>query len=99
VLKGAAPQAFEAALNFHAYLLDPEFSLKDVTDKQEGKIHLIRFIRSDIVLHVLGEPFLVKPECHYEYVKANIDVKKRCLTVFLFDEVIHEFKYDIPKYR
>jgi putative transposase len=99
VLKGATPQAFEAALGFRAHLLNPAFSLKDVTDKQQGKIHLIRFIRSDRVLHVFGEPFLVKPDCQYEYVRATIDVKEQHLTVFLHDEVTQEFKYAIPKQK
>jgi len=99
VLKGATPQAFEATLGWRPKLLDPAFSLEDVPYKQEGEIHLIRFIRSDRVLHVFGEAFLVKPDCQYEYVKATIDVKEQCLTVFLFDEIVQEFRYAIPKYR
>jgi len=35
----------------------------------------------------------------YEYVKATIDVKEQYLTVFLFDEIVQEFKYAIPKYK
>lgn len=97
VLKGATPQAFEAALGFRAHLLDPTFSLEDVTHKREGKVHLIRFIRSDRVLHVFGEIFLLKPDCQYEYVKATIDVKEQSLTVFLFNEIVQEFKYALPK--
>jgi hypothetical protein len=99
VLKGAPPQAFEATLGFRANLLDPAFSLENITYKREGKIHLIRFIRSDRVLHVFGEAFLLKPDCQYEYVKATIDVKEQCLTVFLFDEIVQEFKYALPKYK
>lgn len=99
VLKGATPQAFEATLGFRANLLDPGFSLKDISYKQEGKVHLIRFIRSDRILHVFGEAFLLMPDCQYEYVRATIDVKEQCLKVFLFDEIVQEFKYAIPKYK
>jgi len=99
VLKGATPQAFEATSGFRANLLDSAFSLEDLTYKREGKIHLIRFIRSDKVLHVFGEVFLVKPDCQYEYVKATIDVKEQSLRVFLFDEIVQEFEYAIPKHK
>ena len=97
--KGTTPHAFEATLCFRANFLDPAFSTKDVSCTREGKIHLIRFIRSDRLLHVFGEAFRVKPDCQYEYVKATIDVKEQCLTVFLFDEIVQEFKYAIPKYK
>jgi len=99
VLKGTTPHAFEATLCFRANFLDPAFSTKDVSCTREGKIHLIRFIRSDRLLHVFGEAFRVKPDCQYEYVKATIDIKEQCLTVFLFDEIVQEFKYAIPKYK
>ena len=99
VLKGMPPQAFEATLDFRPNLLDPVFSAEDVSYKQKGKIHLIRFIRSDRILHVFGEEFLLKPDCQYEYVKATIDVKEQCLKVFLFNEVVQELKYTIPKYK
>lgn len=100
VLKGMTPQRFEERLNLKPKLLEQEFSIQDVSyNKQEGRIHLIRFIRSDRILNVFGEGFLLKPDCQYEYVKATIYVKEQCLKVFLFDEVVQEFKYAIPKYR
>jgi len=99
VLKGMTPQAFEATLSFRPKLLDPEFSMEDVSYKQEGKIHLIRFIRSDRILHIFGEKFLLKPDCQYEYVKATIYIKEQCLKVSLFDETVQEFKYAIPSYK
>jgi len=75
VLKGMTPQAFEATLDFRPKLLDTEFSMEDVSYKREGKIHLIRFIRSNRILHIFGEKFLLKPDCQYEYVKATIYIK------------------------
>ena len=97
ILKGMTPQTFENTLNFKPRLLDPEFSQKDVYYKQDGKIHLIRFIRSDRLLDIFGEKFLLKQECQYEYVTATIYVKEQSLKVFLFDKTLQEFKYTIPK--
>jgi transposase InsO family protein len=99
VLRGMPPKAFEDTIDLRPDLLAPEFSIRDVSYKQEGKIHLIRFIRSDRTLNVFGEGFLLKPDCQYEYVKAIIYVKEQCLKVFLFDEVVQEFKYTIPKHQ
>lgn len=99
VLKGMTPQAFENTLDFRPNLLDPEFSTENISYKQDGKIHLIRFIRSNKILHVFGEEFLLGSECQYEYVRASIYLKEECLKVFLFDELFHEFKYIIPKYK
>jgi len=97
ILKGMTPQAFETTLDLKLNLLVPEYSIEDVSYKQEGKIHLVRFIRSDRILHVFGEKFLLKKDCQYEYTRATIDVKEECLRVFLFNEVVQEFKYEIPK--
>jgi hypothetical protein len=99
VLKGMTPKAFEDAIGLKPNLLALEFSIKDVSYKQEGRIHLIRFIRSDRTLNIFGEKFLLKTDCQYEYVKATIYVKEQCLKVFLFDEVVQEFKYATPKHR
>jgi hypothetical protein len=97
ILKGMTPQAFEDTLQFTPKLLDPDFSLRDVSYKQDGKVHLIRFIRSDRMLNILGEKFLLSPDCQYEYVKATIYVKEQYLKISLFNEVVHEFKYTLPK--
>jgi len=97
VLKGMTSQAFEGSLNFRPNLLGQEFSAADVSYKREWKIHLIRFIRSGRTLDVFGEKFLLKKDCQYEYVKTTIYVKEQCLKVFLFDELVQEFKYVIPK--
>src|SRR5512136_2480198 len=42
---------------------------------EEGRYHLVRFIRSDCRLNVFGELFPVPPQTQYEYVVATIDVK------------------------
>jgi putative transposase len=96
-LKGMTPKAFEKSLNFKPNLLDPEFTIKNIEYCKEGKIHIVRFIRSDKILNIFGEKFRVSPVCQYEYVKATIHLKEELLRVFLFEDLVHEFKYNLPK--
>jgi len=96
ILKGLTPKAFEERLAFKPNLLDQDFKISKVEYQTEGKIHLIRFVRSDNILNIFGEKFFVKPSCQYEYVKATIDLKEEVMKIFLFNELIHEFKYALP---
>ncbi len=96
VLKGLTPKAFEEKLKFKLNLLEKDFEISKINHQRKGKIHLIRFIRSDKILKIFGEKFYVKPACQYEYVKATIDLKEEVLRIFLFDDLIHEFKYTLP---
>jgi len=96
-LKGMTPQAFEENLKFKPNLLDPEFTVKNIEYHKGGKIHIVRFIRSDKILNIFGEKFHVSPVCQYEYVKVTIHLKEELLKVFLFEDLVHEFKYTLPK--
>jgi putative transposase len=60
---------------------------------EEGRYHLIRFIRGDGKLDVFGEPFLVPPEAIYEYVWVTVDVAAQRLTLQLDRHVIEEWPY------
>jgi len=60
---------------------------------EEGRYHLVRFIRSDLTLNIFGEMFSVPPETQYEYVVATIDVKEQRLKLFLDNIQVEEFKY------
>ena len=65
---------------------------------KDGKIHFIRFIRSDKKLRIFADEFRLKSELTYEYVKATIDIKERALFIYFQDELIQSFKYSsIPK--
>lgn len=97
VLKGATPNEFEKRSGFKPRLLPPGFIFEEPDYLKEGRIHLVRFIRSDLLLNVFGEKFTLEPSCQYEYVTATIYVKEQVLRVFLFGELIKEFKYPIPK--
>jgi len=60
---------------------------------ETGRYHLIRFIRSDGLLDILGETFLLPPEAQYEYVRATVNVGRQLLTVHLNGTTIDEFPY------
>jgi len=57
---------------------------------ETGRYHLVRLIRSDLKLNILGELFSVPPELKLEYVVATIDVKEQKLKLYL-----DEFDYKI----
>jgi len=55
---------------------DPDVKPQQRLEKPEtGRYHLVRLIRSDLKLNILGELFPVPPEAKLEYVVATIDVK------------------------
>jgi putative transposase len=62
---------------------------------EEGRYHLVRFIRSDCRLNIFGEIFPVPPQSQYEYVVATIDVKEQKLKLFLDTIQIEEYKYQL----
>ncbi|MCF6286069.1 MAG: IS481 family transposase [Candidatus Hydrogenedentes bacterium] len=62
---------------------------------EQGRYHVVRFIRSDGMLDIFGEKFALPSEAIYEYVKATVDVAKETLQVRLDQEVIDEWEYKL----
>jgi putative transposase len=62
---------------------------------ETGRYHLVRLIRSDLRLNILGELFPVPPEVKFEYVVATIDVKEQRLKLFLDKTQVDEFDYRV----
>ena len=62
---------------------------------ETGRYHLVRLIRSDLKLNILGELFPVPPELNLEYVVATIDVKEQKLKLYLDKNQIEEFDYKL----
>lgn len=62
---------------------------------EEGRYHLVRFIRSDLRLSVFGEIFKAPAEAQYEYVVATINVKEQKLKLFLNTVQIAEYNYKL----
>lgn len=64
---------------------------------EPGYIHLIRFIRSNLILDVFGEKFPMPREAEYEYVWASIDTTQDKLIVKHDSTTLVEFNYKMPK--
>ena len=62
---------------------------------ETGRYHLVRLIRRDLKLNILGELFSVPPEVKLEYVVATIDVKEQKLKLYLDKTQIDEFDYKL----
>lgn len=60
-----------------------------------GRYHLVRFIRSNLVLDIFGERFKMPLEAAYEYAVATIDVEKQRLSVGIDGATIAEFEYGV----
>lgn len=78
-------------------LLPSEFKLPRKLAIVPGYIHLIRFIRSNRILDIFGEKFIVPCEVEYEYVWANIHTAKETLFVYHDSKLIAKFDYPLPK--
>ncbi len=84
--------ASKAALRFP----NPDDKPHQRVEKPEaGRYHLVRLIRSDLKLNILGELFTVPPELKLEYVVATIDVKEQKLKLYLEKAQVDEFDYKI----
>ena len=83
-LNGKTPAAALAAsghrLRFPETPVAPRIPLKK---PEQGKYHVVRFIRSNGILNIFSEQFTVPPEATYEYVVATIDVTNQNLQIRL----------------
>lgn len=75
---------------------DNRFNLDKRIPLEEGSIYFIRFIRSDLMLHLPTESFKVNSSLKYSYVVAHISVENHCLLVVQNNKVIQRFAYAMP---
>lgn len=61
----------------------------------KGCVYYVRFIRSDLQLHLLGETFVVRPELKYSYIVAEININNHSLVIRQNDEIMQVFPYQI----
>ena len=78
-------------------LLPASFRLPEKLVISPGYIHLIRFIRSDGVLDIFGEKYIMPGDVEYEYVRATIDTAKEKLFVYHDSKLVVERPYSLPK--
>jgi len=60
---------------------------------QAGKVHFMRFVRSNRKIRILADEFKLKDSIVYEYVKATVDIKEQALFIYFNDELIQSFNY------
>ena len=94
ILKGRTPiqvlNNSKQKLRFPDTKKSPEHPLKK---PNSGIYNIVRFIRSDCVLHIFGEKFPMPLEAQYEYVVASVFVKEQKMKVFLENNCIADFDY------
>jgi len=60
---------------------------------EQGKYHLIRFIRSDLQLNLFGEKFRMPPELEYQYIVVTVDVGEQKLKIYQEGVQLEEIDY------
>jgi len=78
------------SIRFPESIQAPKYPLRKPTT---GKYHLVRFIRSNLVLDIFGERFDMPSEAAYEYAVATIDVETQKMRVGIDGTTIAEYEY------
>lgn len=95
-LKGLTPQGALDQSRYHIRFPESAQAPKYPLPKPStGRYHLVRFIRSNLLLDIFGEQFNMPSEAAYEYAVATIDVGKQRLSVGIDGTTIAEYKYGV----
>ena len=94
-LKGKTPLEVIQKDRFKPVKLGGNTKLPDLDSIPDGNIILIRFIRSDRILDIFGEKFKVSKSLVYSYVKAVIVTKIHTLQLYLGEELVDTFDYQL----
>ena len=78
-------------------LLPASFRLPDKLAIVPGYVHLVRFIRSDRVLDIFGEQYIMPGNVEHEYVWVTIDTVQEKLFVYHDSKLVVEYDYPLPK--
>ena len=78
------------------WLYDGSINLEEKIPLEQGSIYFIRFIRSDLKLHLPNESFPVHENLKYSYVVAEISVENHCLLIEQNNRMIQSFEYFMP---
>lgn len=77
-------------------LLSKNFEIPKKLAIEPGYIHLVRFIRSNRVLDIFSEKFLMPLNVVYEYVWATIDTEQEKLFLYHDKKLFKELDYELP---
>jgi transposase len=81
--------------NLHKTKLTKEIDLTQKILLEQGRLIFIRFIRSDLKLHLLNEAFTVNPALKYSYVVAEIILEKYVLVIRQNNTIHHIFPFEM----
>jgi putative transposase len=96
-LKGKTPYEVLEASNHNAATIGANTKLPSLDEIADGNIILIRFIRSNRELDIFGEKFKVSSELVYSYVKAIIVTQIHRLQIYLGEDLVDSFDYQLPE--
>ena len=94
-LKGKTPIEFIQSNGDEPLRLGANTKLPDLDSVPDGNIILIRFIRSNRILDIFGEKFKVSKSLVYSYVKAVIVTEIHRLHLYLDEELVDSFDYQL----
>lgn len=94
-LKGKTPLEVIRNSNFKPVTIGANTKLPQLDEVPDGNIILIRFIRSNRLLDIFGEKFKVSKNLVYSYVKAVIITQISLLQIYLGDELVETFEYQL----
>ena len=95
-LKGKTPDEFAKSYDYKPVTLGGNTKIPDLDDIPDGNIILIRFVRSDRMLNIFGEKFKVSKNLVYSYLKAVVVTESHTLQVYMGDEIVVSFEYQLP---
>lgn len=73
----------------------PEPPRRPLPKPDHGRVHFVRFIRSDGQLEIFGQHFRLPSEATHEYVQATVDIAASRLTVTLDGNTIEQIPYRV----
>ena len=96
-LKGKTPLEVIKKSGDKAQKLGGNTKLPQLDEIADGNIILIRFIRSNRMVDIFGEKFKVSKDLIYSYVKAVIVTEIHSLQVYVGDQLVETFDYQLNK--
>jgi len=94
-LKGRTPLEVIKNSGYEPVTLGANTKLPQLDEIPDGDILVIRFIRSNRLLDIFGEKFKVSKDLVYSYVKAIIVTQIHSLQVYLGDQLVEIFDYQL----
>jgi hypothetical protein len=93
--KNHTPEQMEQMIGQHR-VLDPGFKLPESIPLKAGVILFIRFIRSDLLLNILGTTFQLSRDLIYSYITAKLIIHEHSLIIQRDQIIYHVFPFKMP---